>query len=193
MMFCVPSFCGIKCKNESWFQTVRPETIHGMTNGNHLIDSLLYLISGYISKLQGLVLTGRINFTLNHICVDHQNTKLLLKIHSRGASTIHWGGICDSMTSSEFHDMARKCSTTGTIHHIFSREWKKQIKGSFIIDSDSTQRRNYAIGCRRDWVYLFSPWLLRPPAADPIRIGNTLSSGNFGIWRAHFFVVTFQT
>ena len=48
--------------------------------------------------------------------------------------TVSWSNVCDYYTPSEFHEMARACSGSNTVHYAYSMNWPTNVKGASIID-----------------------------------------------------------
>eukprot|EP00854_Cymbomonas_tetramitiformis_P012224 gene12224-14435_t len=157
-------------------------------------------------------------FSAEFIC-DHlssKNTDLLAKIDGDYKPwTMSWSNVADYMKMSEFHEVARRCSSGGdTLHFGYSMNWGLETQGTHIIDylasdngasrpkttraywldraqSDSGHERTW--GCRfpnseKEAQTAYEIFLTKPLRDDPENLtGYHLALDHYGNWlRGHF-------
>ena len=133
VMFAHPS---IKTDFQHVFQTISLEDL--MTAKNNRAKDITEAAITHLRKgIQQLIQKykeNRIIINLYLCAVEPSDVKTLASIAALDPYTITWSNVCDYYQPKEFHEMARKCSGSNTIHHAYSMNWAQQIKGTFAID-----------------------------------------------------------
>lgn len=97
--------------------------------------------------------------------------------------TISWNNVCDYYQANLFHDMARSCSGSNTVHSAYSMNWPKDVKGTkaldLMVDGISPTNLETCLGAADDAVkktyevLKCDHLLMWPPIDDPRNIIDT--------------------
>ena len=105
-----------------------------MAGASTFTEAAIQHLRGGISKLVDMVRQGNVILDVRLCAVELKNPSSVAAVAALNPYNITWNNVCDYFDAKEFHDMARACSGSNTVHHAYSMNWVWKINGTFCLD-----------------------------------------------------------
>ena len=140
-------------------------------HGVDIVQAAEAIVFEKIKKLLDWVRSDKL--TVELICAPIED--VVDEVASMKPWTMSWSNVCDYMSYSEFHRIARQCSVYGdTIHFGYSMNWVQRTQGAFLFDYACSGARSKLIDlanrvvARSYQVLGWDEFFCLPPRTNPL-------------------------
>ena len=154
------------------------------------IDAVTDLLTERVEKLTKRIRSGLLLPSVKLGSVSRKNVALLKEIHSLSPWHMSWSNLCDYLTPTDFHYIARKCSATSdTMHFGYSMNWTTETMGASILDFQINMRKeileNSEEGIKQmlEGYPSYKTYMTLPPNTNPINVADfALATMHYNAW-----------
>ena len=113
-----------------------PSDIHLLPKRGNMkfMDRFRHYFEDKIGRFTACLKGGTLVFIPRLAMIDTRNTELLEEIRRAQPYSISWSNVCDYMSPTDFHAIARAVSNSETVHYVHSCNWTTVVYGTDVYD-----------------------------------------------------------
>lgn len=184
VMYALPNGEGSVAPDENVFHVICiRELLKKLDDRNcaNCIDAATSILTDRVGKLMKRMQSGLIRARVKLGSISKENVALMGEIRALSPWSMSWSNVCDYITPTDFHYIARHCSgPSDTMHFGYSMNWTMETMGTSILDYPIVARKDMLemaeTGLCRTLLEHYPPeyqkYLVIPPNTNPINVSD---------------------